>query len=76
LPAHPSAVWRFTGPALNAPHKPEKAGRGRGLATTAAVEEGQLLMVAAPLGVLYCEVGRPGGGTSRIMLHPTQQVGQ
>jgi hypothetical protein len=31
-------------------------GRGRGLVASAAVAEGQLLMVAAPLGILYCKV--------------------
>jgi hypothetical protein len=36
-------------------------GAGRGLVTAAAVEEGELLMVAAPLGILYCPVSDAGG---------------
>ncbi|KAI8466486.1 MAG: hypothetical protein J3K34DRAFT_524486 [Monoraphidium minutum] len=58
------AEWRevYTSRRLPAPRlgpvaAKRVAGKGRGLVTTAAVEEGALLMVAAPLGILYCEEG-------------------
>ncbi|KIZ01465.1 hypothetical protein MNEG_6495 [Monoraphidium neglectum] len=58
------AEWRhvYTSQRLPAPRlgpvtAKRVAGAGRGLVTAAAVEEGELLMVAAPLGILYCPEG-------------------
>jgi len=38
------------------PQCTQNAGKGRALVISAAVDEGELLMVAAPLGILYCKV--------------------